>query len=346
VPPGTPEGAVPDLIGLSRERATGLVRGAGFRYLVRLEETEDVPDGQVLSQKPGPGEALVAGGTVHLIVARAPPVQGVTVPDVIGKTRDEAETLLRAESFLVRATWGGGSADQVGKVTDQEPRAGATAGRRTWVEIVVAKPGEPVRVPTGGPPPSLPPTGQTEPTDPGDSEGLTRPPAVGEGDVVMPPPTPGGAQPVPPVVLPPRDAPPSAEVPDVTGRPVREAVEAILAADLIPIVETDRTGEAPDGQVHRQSPKGKSMVLPGDLVRIGVRLTAQEQDRNVDLPMALGGLLAKEMAVIRAAGHDVEVVEVAAPGHPYAGTGRVAAQYPVSTVPSSAARTIVLWVVK
>jgi hypothetical protein len=40
------------------------------------------------------------------------------------------------------------------------------------------------------------------------------------------------------------------------------------------------------------------------------------------------------------------VIELSVPGHPYAGTGRVAAQFPVSSVPVSQAGTITLWVVR
>jgi hypothetical protein len=45
-------------------------------------------------------------------------------------------------------------------------------------------------------------------------------------------------------------------------------------------------------------------------------------------------------------GIPVRVETVLVQGHPYAGTGRVAASWPVSLVPRSMAPEIVLWVVK
>jgi beta-lactam-binding protein with PASTA domain len=338
--------SVPDLIGLSRERATGLVRATGFRYRVHLEETEDVGDGQVLSQTPQPGGKLEAGGTVDIVVARRPTRLGKTVPDVVGKTRNEAERILRAQEFLVRATWGGGSADRIGTVSGQMPAAGTAVARRTWVEIVVVRGGGSPAEPTGGPPPALPPTGRTEPSSPGVSHDLIKPPAVGEGPVVTPPPTPSGAQPIPPVKLPPRDAEPTLDVPRLTGQPVRGAIEAALKAGLIPIVEIVRNSEMPAGQVVRQSPDAAGRARPGDLVRIGVHVPPQTRQRYVDVPAALGGLVRTAKASYAGAGNEVEVVVIDAPGHPYAGTGRVAAQFPVSSVPRDMARKVTFWVVK
>lgn len=48
----------------------------------------------------------------------------------------------------------------------------------------------------------------------------------------------------------------------------------------------------------------------------------------------------------RRAGVQVNVIEVDSPTHPYAGTGRVAAQYPMYSVPISQARQVTLWIVR
>jgi len=343
--PEGPEVAVPDLIGLSRERATGLVRAAGFRYRVHLEETGDVPDGQVLSQRPNAGETLGQGATIDVIVARAPTAAGVAVPDVVGRTREEAENILRAESFLVRATLGGGTSDEIGNVSAQSPAAGESRPRRTWVEIVVVTRVGPRTEPRGGTPPSLPLTGDG-PTDPKTTGGFERAPAVGEGRIVTPPATPSGATPVPPVRLPGPEEAAGNTVPDVGGAAVKDAVRAVLEAGLIPIVEIADRGEGSAGSVIGQTPAAGSAARAGALVRVRVLVPGSTQERYVSLPTALGGVLARERESLRATGIEVEVVELAVPGHPYAGTGRVAAQFPVDSVPRSVARTVTLWVVR
>jgi hypothetical protein len=87
------------------------------------------------------------------------------------------------------------------------------------------------------------------------------------------------------------------------------------------------------------------MALPGDLVRVRVSATSGGE-RSVSLPTVIGmevGAARRQFQGLRAG---PEVVELSVPGHPYAGTGRVAAQYPVSSVPTSQAGQVTIWVVK
>jgi beta-lactam-binding protein with PASTA domain len=127
--------------------------------------------------------------------------------------------------------------------------------------------------------------------------------------------------------------------------PARDAIGAVLQAGLIPIVEVDRS-EGEPGMVTGQRPAANDAVLPGDLVRIRVRTQTSRQERHVDLRAVVGAEINQARRFFAETGTNVEVVEVAVPGHPYAGTRRVAAQYPVSSVPLSQARTITLWVVR
>jgi hypothetical protein len=68
-------------------------------------------------------------------------------------------------------------------------------------------------------------------------------------------------------------------------------------------------------------------------------------ERTVWLPMAVGANLDRARRMFAGTRTGYDVVEVHVPGHPYAGTGRVAAQYPVSAVPSGDAGRATLWVV-
>jgi len=99
-------------------------------------------------------------------------------------------------------------------------------------------------------------------------------------------------------------------------------------------------------QVSRQTPAAGTAALPGDLLRIHVPVPTQVPERRVDLPVATGMLLDGAMRMLAARGIPVRVETVLVPGHPYAGTGRVAASWPVSLVPRSMAAEVVLWVVK
>lgn len=326
-------GKVPDTIGLWREAAEGLIRRAGYRYQVVLRSTHDLEDGRVLGQQPAPGEALSVGQTVTLEIARTPVKTGVTVADVRGMDVAQALQALRDQGLVVRETAGGGSAAEQGKVVDQAPAPGTEVSARSWVEIVVARSlGTSPRA-LGGPPPS--------------SSGLSGPPAVGPGSPRAMVNTPrAGVAPLPSVQLPSRDTPPSISTPGVGGQNARQAIDALLKAGLMPIVDIDRATGPVLGNVLRQTPEAGVMVRPGDLVRVVVSLGAVAGERSVTIPVASGAELVKAEQLFARMGMSVEVVEVSVPGHPYAGTGRVAAQYPVSTVSLSMGRMVTLWVVR
>ncbi|MCB9830392.1 MAG: PASTA domain-containing protein [Planctomycetes bacterium] len=140
VEPPAGDGAVkvPDVVARTRDAAESAVRGAGLYYQIELEVTSDLPEGQVISQDPAAGAMAAPGSTVRLVVARPSLEAGVLVPNVVGRTRAEASTILNNESFRVRVRHGGGTATELGRVTDQAPAAGTRAPRYSWVEIVVA----------------------------------------------------------------------------------------------------------------------------------------------------------------------------------------------------------------
>ena len=100
------------------------------------------------------------------------------------------------------------------------------------------------------------------------------------------------------------------------------------------------------GAVVGQRPAEGTQVRPADLVYLKVYLPAQSRERYTYLPPTLGAKLARTRAQLQAKGATVRVIELDVPNHPYAGTGSVAAQWPISTVPASMARDVTLWVIK
>ena len=262
-------------------------------------------------------------------------------------SRDEAEHVLRAEGFAPRATFGGGAMKDLGKVTGQSPQGGETAELGAWVEIVVVGVAGPSRTPTGGEPPApiRRDPGET-PSVPAGSGDLDNAPTRGEGPVVRPPPTASGAKDTGFVKMPGADSAATNTVPSVKGQDVREAIRSVLMAGLTPFVEIERSDTGAAGAVVGQRPAEGTQVRPADLVYLKVYLPAQSRERYTYLPPTLGAKLARTRAQLQAKGATVRVIELDVPNHPYAGTGSVAAQWPISTVPASMARDVTLWVIK
>jgi serine/threonine-protein kinase len=144
---GPPETAVPRLLGLSLDEASSALREADLK----LGSTERVPSredrGTVTKANPAEGTAVPAGTQVNLQIANG----NNKVPDVRGKTLDEARAALEEAGFDVSSTE---RADpdpaNTGKVTEQAPGPGKSARLESTVRVVVAllPPPEPTPTPT------------------------------------------------------------------------------------------------------------------------------------------------------------------------------------------------------
>ena len=91
------------------------------------------------------------------------------------------------------------------------------------------------------------------------------------------------------------------------------------------------------------SEEARLAQLPRFSLNAGVGGSSNE--RMYDLKLTLGASAEGARRMYERAGINVRVVEVQSPGHPYAGTRRVVAQWPVSSVPVSVARNVTLWVI-
>ena len=92
--------AVPRVVGASAEAAAAELRKAGLKA-VRADDvnSETVPAGQVVSQKPAKG-SLFRGGIVTIAVSKGPVM--VQVPGVVGRPVAEAEKALTELGFTVQ----------------------------------------------------------------------------------------------------------------------------------------------------------------------------------------------------------------------------------------------------
>lgn len=85
---------VPLLVGKTYQEAQNLALGKNFLVDQTVQRSDD-PAGFVIAQRPVPGGFLNQRTTIHLVVSSGPrPVQ---VPDLAGKTRDEANAALAGQ---------------------------------------------------------------------------------------------------------------------------------------------------------------------------------------------------------------------------------------------------------
>jgi eukaryotic-like serine/threonine-protein kinase len=135
---GSRKVAVPDVVGSSRDDAEALLSGRGLQVSVTEREVTDKDPGTVLQQTPAAGQQVTKGGTVALVVAKAPPQ--VKVPDVIDQPVDEAVAALKAAGFRVKRRPEPVDTPDYDKVVlDQNPPSGEKRDKGSRVILTVGR---------------------------------------------------------------------------------------------------------------------------------------------------------------------------------------------------------------
>jgi serine/threonine-protein kinase len=126
--PGTV--AVPDVENKPVARARSDLRDAGLTSSVQKQASSSVEDGLVISANPNPGTQVAAGTSVTLTVSTG--VATAAVPDVVGKSRQDAAAELRSAGFVVSQ-----NATSSDEPEDQVLRQNPVAGTEKQVGSVV-----------------------------------------------------------------------------------------------------------------------------------------------------------------------------------------------------------------
>ena len=133
---GRGEVPVPAVEGESREDAQRALEDAGFKVKVEEANSDDVPEGDVISSSPAGGTPATKGRTVTITVSSGP--SGIAVPKVVGLQRDEAEAQLEAAGLRADVTEQE-TTQPPGTVMKQDPASGARVDRGATVALTVAK---------------------------------------------------------------------------------------------------------------------------------------------------------------------------------------------------------------
>ncbi|MCW3038237.1 MAG: pknB [Solirubrobacterales bacterium] len=156
--------AVPSVVGKTQDEAETALTGAGLKADVTEQEAADKDPGTVLAQDVAGGTMLSKGATVTLTVAKAPETK--EVPDVTGKTDDEAVSELSGAGFkVVQEQQPVTTPDDDGKVLAQSPAAPKKLKPGQTVTITIGS-FDPNLNPEPDPTTPTTPTAPTTPTTP------------------------------------------------------------------------------------------------------------------------------------------------------------------------------------
>lgn len=115
---------VPNVLGYTQEDATEELRSLNLGVKTSSGYSDEYEEGEVMSQTPSGGLQVEEGYEVEIQISRGPePVKTTTVPDLKGRTREEAEKLLEEAGLVGVASEASNDAEE-GTVFEQSPAKG------------------------------------------------------------------------------------------------------------------------------------------------------------------------------------------------------------------------------
>jgi beta-lactam-binding protein with PASTA domain len=136
---------VPSVVNMAEAKAFQTLKDAGLSPEPGPQQySTKVPDGNVISQKPKAGENVPKGSTVTYVVSKG--VKMVQVPDVVGKTGDQARKALVDAGLKYKTLEAFSDTVKAGYVISQDP-SGGSVPVDSVVNITVSKGPDTVKVP-------------------------------------------------------------------------------------------------------------------------------------------------------------------------------------------------------
>ena len=138
---------VPNIVGMSEDQAQLALEKQGLDWGTPERVYSDtVPAGSIVSCQPKAGQKVGLGQAVTATVSRG--VETKTVPDVVGKTKDQATAAITAAGLTLGDVTEEYSASvESGKVVSCDPKAGKVIKHTEKVSLVVSKGKEPATIP-------------------------------------------------------------------------------------------------------------------------------------------------------------------------------------------------------
>ncbi|MDE6434292.1 MAG: Stk1 family PASTA domain-containing Ser/Thr kinase [Lachnospiraceae bacterium] len=132
-----------DVVGLTEEEAIKALKEAEIGYEIERAYDTSFKEGIVMSQDILEGTELKEGDKVKIIISKG--AEMIEVPNVVGKSLEEATALLKAAGFEVEADEEYDEEVEKNLIISQEPNGESEAAKGSTVKVVVSK-GEEVKV--------------------------------------------------------------------------------------------------------------------------------------------------------------------------------------------------------
>ena len=133
---GPKDSAIPDVKGQDQDSAKRTLEKAGFKVspAASVEDSTDVPKDHVTRTDPASGQSIPKGSNVLLYIS-----SGMTkVPDLTGKSKDEATNILQSQRFNITIQEEPSKTAAKGTVISSNPAPGSSVQQGTMITLSVS----------------------------------------------------------------------------------------------------------------------------------------------------------------------------------------------------------------
>ena len=132
---GQEKAVVPNVKGKGKEEAIKTIEDAKLKAEIVEENSKTVKEGYVISQEVEPNEEVFAGDVIKIHVSKG--IEKSIVPNVLGKTEEEAKQALEEEGFVVVTTSAEDSSKANGVILKQSIDSGKSVEKGSSITIIV-----------------------------------------------------------------------------------------------------------------------------------------------------------------------------------------------------------------
>ena len=129
---------VPNVVGKTEAQANTALKNAGLGVASYTVFSDTVAKGSVVGQLPAAGASVAKDTVVGIAVSGGKAPQELTVPNLLGKTADEAYSALKSAGLVPVSVPDPESTEPDGTVVDQLPAAGSMVPPNSRVVLVIA----------------------------------------------------------------------------------------------------------------------------------------------------------------------------------------------------------------
>ena len=136
---GQEEVKIPKVSGKKEDEAVEELEKVNLKVDIKEEISTKVEEGYVIKQSPDANTVLKSGETVTIIVSKGDGIEKTTVPNVVGKSEEDAKSALQTAKLSVNVIYTESNSNPNGTVLKQDISAGTQTPTDSTVNITVNK---------------------------------------------------------------------------------------------------------------------------------------------------------------------------------------------------------------